>query len=131
MNSFRMHPGAPRHYLFCCRAAFELASSEDAMKPLLSALLLLPFAAFLVSAAQPASEALIVKAPTAAIALQFKLDAGQPVYSVSFRGKQIVRDSHLGLVFTNAPQMSAFIVANQKTTDHDSTWKPVYGERSV
>jgi alpha-glucosidase len=55
---------------------------------------------------------------------------GCPVYRVDYQGKPALVVSRLGLETSDAPLMGNFKVACEKTSSHDSTWKPVCGERS-
>ncbi len=53
------------------------------------------------------------------------------VWSVSYKGREILADSPLGLELADAPSlMAGFEIPNVAHTSHDSTWKPVYGERN-
>lgn len=79
--------------------------------------------------------ALEVQSPNAQLVLNFEVKSfeganGCPVYRVSWRGKPIVTDSRLGLDLEPAPMDAGFEVVRQTASAHDSTWKPVYGERS-
>ncbi|MFI3279055.1 MAG: glycoside hydrolase family 97 N-terminal domain-containing protein [Rikenellaceae bacterium] len=78
---------------------------------------------------------------------QVPLSAGgnDLIYSVSFRGEQIVKDSKLGVEVKNKLIESALGVPNEKvnfwcenlklvgveTASVDQTWEPLYGERAV
>ncbi len=53
------------------------------------------------------------------------------VWSVSYKDREILVDSRLGLELTDAPSLTeGFKIPNVAHTSHDSTWKPVYGERN-
>jgi len=57
--------------------------------------------------------------------------AGQPCYSLAYRNRLILAESHLGLQLQGGTAMTEGFVIDQATaTSHDATWKPVYGERS-
>ncbi|MDA3923599.1 MAG: glycoside hydrolase family 97 N-terminal domain-containing protein [Kiritimatiellae bacterium] len=60
--------------------------------------------------------------------ISFKLAEGVPQYDVTFAGKAVIRDSALGLNIEKKP-FGEFIVKELKKDSHDSTWKPVIGER--
>ena len=58
--------------------------------------------------------------------------AGRPTYSVLYRGRPLVSDGRLGLELQDAPPLDrGFRLVQAASANHDSTWKPVYGERSV
>lgn len=88
----------------------------------LLSLLLLP----LLAAAQT------VASPNGDITLTFSLDGSRPQYAVTFRGKDVVKPSHLGLQLAKdgADLMDGFAVQDTKTATFDETWKPVWGEES-
>jgi alpha-glucosidase len=55
-----------------------------------------------------------------------------PAYSVTYRGRPVLVESRLGLDLAGAPSLDhGFKIAATSRSDHDETWKPVYGERSV
>jgi len=58
--------------------------------------------------------------------------AGNPYYSVSFEGEVIIAPSRLGMLLEDRISLleGAGIVSSG-TASNDSTWKPVYGERST
>lgn len=78
-----------------------------------------------------------IQSPDGRIALSFDLkDVGGvkncPTYSVSFKDKPIVVQSRLGFDFSDGSALSdSFEVQSIDTSSQDSTWKPVYGERST
>jgi len=53
------------------------------------------------------------------------------VYSVTYKRKPIVTDSRLGWVINGAPLATGLQIVRQSTDQRDTTWKPVYGERST
>ena len=95
---------------------------------LLLALLLFPLTAL-------ATE---VKSPNGNVALNFKVEAGRPVYSVTYKGKDVIRPSHLGLELAKDKHasmgmderdlMDDFILDKEETSTFDETWEPVWGE---
>lgn len=54
-----------------------------------------------------------------------------PVFSVSYRGRAIVAPSRMGFELRDAPLRSGLRVVSQTESRVDTTWKPVYGERSI
>ena len=54
---------------------------------------------------------------------------GAPTYELSYKGKEVIKPSTLGLELKNAPDlMAGFTVAAVKTASFDETWQPVWGE---
>src|SRR5690242_7147448 len=47
------------------------------------------------------------------------------VYRLAYRGKEVLRDSRLGLELEPAPFRGGFTVAGENRGVHDETWKPV------
>jgi hypothetical protein len=62
--------------------------------------------------------------------LQFSIqDNGKPTYQLTYKGKDVIRPSHLGLeIKADASFIDSFEVAGSKTSSFDETWKPVWGE---
>ena len=95
---------------------------------LLLALLLFPLTAF-------ATE---VKSPNGNVALNFMVEEGRPVYSVTYKGKDVIRPSHLGLELAKDKHasmgmderdlMDDFSLDKEETSTFDETWEPVWGE---
>jgi alpha-glucosidase len=54
-----------------------------------------------------------------------------PVYRVTYRGREILKDSRLGLELEPNPLVANVSVAGEGRTAQDSTWQPVCGERST
>ena len=78
---------------------------------------------------------IIVKSPDGRLAVSFDLQdlpEGRqcPVYSVSYQGQPILERSRLGLVLKQVSLAEGLSVVSHETTQHDQTWRPVYGERS-
>lgn len=57
-------------------------------------------------------------------------DGGVPVYSLTYKGKTVIRGSRLGLVTEEADLSSGFSVTGSNTSTHDEYWTPVWGEYS-
>ncbi len=53
------------------------------------------------------------------------------VYGVSYKGKPILAHSRLGLRVKGAPLAGGLEIVAQSSSQHDRTWKPIYGERST
>ena len=79
-----------------------------------------------------------VTSPNGNIVLNFSIEAGRPTYEMSYKGKAVVKPSHLGLILAadkhasagtdETDLMSGFTLADAKTSSFDETWEPVWGE---
>ena len=84
-------------------------------------------------AADAGENRLSVSSPDGQISLSFDLDKeGSPHYSITYDGKPLILSSSLGLQLKASPGLGkGFSVSNSSTSNHNSTWKPLAGERSV
>lgn len=73
-----------------------------------------------------------VTSPDGNIVLNFSLDGTRPCYTVDFKGKAIVKPSHLGMQLAKggADLMDGFKIIDTKASTFDETWAPVWGEES-
>lgn len=72
-----------------------------------------------------------VQSPSKAISLDFKLDAGKPTYTVTYKNKPIILQSALGVKLKNETDLASdFAIEGSKATTFNETWKPVLGEQS-
>jgi hypothetical protein len=56
-------------------------------------------------------------------------EGGVPTYELFYKGKQIIKPSHLGLELKSGTSlMNGFSMADTKTSTFDETWSPVWGE---
>lgn len=71
-----------------------------------------------------------IKSPDNNLTLSFSLQAGGvPTYSLSYKGRAVIKPSHLGLELQGTPSLtSGFAVASEQKTTFDQTWQPVWGE---
>ena len=80
-----------------------------------------------------------VKSPNGNIELKFSLDdKGRPVYEMTYKGREVVKPSHLGLILAKDKHasmgmrehdlMDGFTIENEQTSEFDETWVPVWGE---
>ena len=54
---------------------------------------------------------------------------GEPVYELSYKGKEVIKPSKLGLELKNDPGlMKGFTLADIKPSAFDETWEPVWGD---
>ncbi len=98
---------------------------------LISALLLLPMAMM----------AQTVTSPGGKVAVKFSLDNGRPTYEMTYKGKTVVKPSHLGLELAKTKYaskgmeetdlMDGFTVTKTDTSSFDETWKPVWGQTAI
>jgi len=80
----------------------------------------------------PAAEPLEVRSPDNAVAVRFEMDEGVPAWSVAWAGETILRPSLLGLTLKDGPAFSSGLTFVSSSRDsQDTTWEPVYGERST
>ena len=61
----------------------------------------------------------------------FGAAAGCPCYQVEYLGRPILADSRLGLELDGVVLSEGMVLVEQTTSQSDSTWKPVCGERAV
>lgn len=70
-----------------------------------------------------------IKSPSGEFLLKVDTDtAGVPVYSLSYKGKTIVRESRLGLTADEIGFDNGFSITGAETASVDQTWNPVWGE---
>ena len=79
-----------------------------------------------------------VKSPNGNIVLTFTIEVGRPVYSMTYKGKPVIKPSHLGLELAKDKHasmglderdlMDGFRLDEEQTSTFDETWQPVWGE---
>ncbi|MDI1307255.1 MAG: glycoside hydrolase family 97 protein [bacterium] len=72
-----------------------------------------------------------LKSPNEKFVMTFSLqNDGTPSYSLSYKGKAVVKPSKLGLELKNDKKslLNDFTVIDTKTSTFDENWKPVWGE---
>ena len=80
-----------------------------------------------------------VKSPNGNIELKFKVDdTGRPVYEMTYKGREVIKPSFLGLELAKDKHASAgleetdlmdgFNIKDEKLSEFDETWQPVWGE---
>ena len=79
-----------------------------------------------------------VKSPNGNVVLNFTVEEGRPVYKMDYKGRPVVLPSHLGLELARDKHasmkmderdlMDGFTLKNEKTSEFDETWQPVWGE---
>ncbi|WP_311439817.1 glycoside hydrolase family 97 protein [Hoylesella buccalis] len=84
----------------------------------------------------------VVKSPNGNVCVNFSLQGnGVPTYSMTYKGKAVVKPSHLGLELMKDKHaskglretdlMTGFTVKDTQTSTFDETWKPVWGETAT
>lgn len=71
-----------------------------------------------------------LESPNGQLQMKFSIEeGGVATYQLSYKGKQVVKPSHLGLELKNDPGlMNGFKLTNAQTSSFDETWQPVWGE---
>ena len=82
-----------------------------------------------------------VTSPDGNVSLNFSLENGRPTYKLDYKGKAVVKPSHLGLELAKNKHaskgmdetdlMDGFTIAKTDTSSFDETWKPVWGETAT
>ena len=82
-----------------------------------------------------------VTSPGGKVAVKFSLDNGRPTYEMTYKGKTVVKPSHLGLELAKTKYaskgmeetdlMDGFTVTKTDTVTFDETWKPVWGQAAT
>ncbi|MBF1302831.1 MAG: glycoside hydrolase family 97 protein [Porphyromonadaceae bacterium] len=73
-----------------------------------------------------------VTSPNGEMKLTFTLRDSKPYYSVSFRGKPVIKPSRLGYELHNAESLlEGFTQTGEKTSTFDETWTPIWGENKT
>lgn len=85
--------------------------------------------AFLIFLADVSGQQL--QSPNGNFVMDFSLLApGIPSYQLTYKGKQVIKSSTLGLELKNDQHslLNNFSITNSTTNTHDSNWEPVWGE---
>lgn len=83
-----------------------------------------------------------VSSPNGAISVSFSLaDGGRPTYEMTYKGRPVVKPSHLGLElakdkhatkgFAETSLMDGFTESHSEVSSFDETWKPIWGETAT
>lgn len=82
-----------------------------------------------------------VTSPNGNVEVKFSLDNGRPTYEMTYKGKAVVKQSHLGLELVKTKHaskgmeetdlMDGFTVTDTQTSTFDETWKPVWGQTAT
>ncbi len=99
------------------------------MKKILTLVLVLAVSAGLVAAQD--TNIRKVSSPDGNVELSFNLKDGHiPVYSLDYKGKPVVGESHLGFKLQGSGMYDWFEISETATREIDETWNPVWGEES-
>ncbi|MGN0190325.1 MAG: glycoside hydrolase family 97 N-terminal domain-containing protein, partial [Candidatus Cryptobacteroides sp.] len=72
-----------------------------------------------------------ISGPDGNVELSFRLRDGHiPVYSLDYKGKPVIGESHLGFRLAGSGMYDWFEIADTQTREIDETWNPVWGEES-
>lgn len=72
-----------------------------------------------------------LKSPNGRLLMHFEVDGmGCPVYTLSYKGKPVIKRSRLGLEAEDFSLREGFQLQKAETATFDETWKPVWGEVS-
>ena len=84
------------------------------------------------------SESISLSSPSGLVTLTFSMDGTRPQYALTYKGKDVVLPSHLGLELARDKHaskgleetdlMDGFTVEQVDSTEFDETWEPVWGE---
>ena len=72
-----------------------------------------------------------LKSPDGKLVMTFSLqNNGEPTYKLSYKGKEVVKQSKLGLELKDDKKslLNDFTITDSKSTTFDETWQPVWGE---
>ena len=99
------------------------------MKKFLTLLIILCVSAGLMSAQD--ANLRKVSSPDGNVELSFNLKDGHiPVYSLDYKGKPVVGESHLGFKLQGSGMYDWFEISDTAIREIDETWNPVWGEES-
>lgn len=74
-----------------------------------------------------------LKSPNGNFTMDFSLlQDGTPTYKLTFKGKEVIKTSKLGLELKNDKKslLNDFVVTDSKTSSFDETWQTVWGEET-
>jgi glucan 1,4-alpha-glucosidase len=70
-----------------------------------------------------------LQSPNGNLEMKFSLEAGIPVYTLSYKGKAVILPSNLGFEIKNQEDfLEGFEILNTSTDTKDETWTTVWGE---
>ena len=79
----------------------------------------------------PAANAATVTSPSGIVTVNADVIDGRPTYSVTYKNRQVIKPSTLGLELADGPDMmDGFKLIDTVESSFDETWTPVWGESS-
>ena len=82
-----------------------------------------------------------IKSPDGNVRLKFYLDNGRPTYEMTYKGKAVIKPSHLGLELAKNKHaskgmdetdlMDGFNITDTNESTLNETWRPVWGETAT
>ena len=82
-----------------------------------------------------------IKSPNGNVVLNFNVEQGRPVYTLTYKGRPVIKPSHLGLELAKDKHaskglqetdlMDGFVLKSEQTSSFDETWRPVWGETAT
>lgn len=70
-----------------------------------------------------------MESPDGNVAVDVDVVGGKPTYSMTYKGKSVIKPSTLGLELTDVPSLTyGFVITGTSTDSKDETWHPVWGE---
>ncbi|MDR6942282.1 glycoside hydrolase family 97 protein [Mucilaginibacter pocheonensis] len=74
-----------------------------------------------------------ISSPDKNLTLKFELEAnGVPAYQLSYKGKQVIKSSKLGLETKDVPSfLDGFTITKTEQNTFDESWSPVWGEQKT
>ena len=79
-----------------------------------------------------------VTSPNGNVQVNFSIDQGRPTYEMLYKGKVVIKPSHMGFELARDKHASkamdetdlldGFTVTGSNVTSHDDTWAPVWGQ---
>ncbi|QYA24740.1 glycoside hydrolase family 97 protein [Gramella sp. MT6] len=72
-----------------------------------------------------------LESPNGELEMQFSIkEDGTPVYSLTYKGKEVIKPSKLGLELKDEEDLlSGFSISETEESTFDQTWEPVWGEQ--
>ncbi len=103
------------------RTVYFILNQNDMRRTIASIILLL---LFVISYSQD------LQSPDKQLQFHFSLaEQGVPTYSLTYKGKDVIRPSKLGLQLVNDTSLlQGFVISDSARASLDETWKPVWGE---
>jgi hypothetical protein len=74
-----------------------------------------------------------LKSPNGSFSMDFSLlEDGTPTYKLTYKGKEVLKTSKLGLELKNDKKslLNDFVIVDTQTSTFDETWQTVWGEET-